>query len=63
VCFEVDDVDRDLGVLRENGIELIDQQPRLGIAGRICFLHPRALGGALVELCQPVEAEHEAVAP
>jgi methylmalonyl-CoA/ethylmalonyl-CoA epimerase len=54
VCFEVDDVDRDLGSLKSMQIELIDQEPRLGIAGRICFLHPNAMDGVLVELAQPI---------
>jgi methylmalonyl-CoA/ethylmalonyl-CoA epimerase len=54
VCFQVDDVDRDLGALRDKQVELIDQQPRIGLAGRICFLHPKAMHGALVELCEPI---------
>jgi methylmalonyl-CoA/ethylmalonyl-CoA epimerase len=54
VCFQVDDVDRDLGALRDKQVELIDQEPRIGLAGRICFLHPKAMHGALVELCEPI---------
>ena len=34
---------------------MIDQVTRIGIAGRICFLHPTAVAGTLVELCQPLE--------
>jgi methylmalonyl-CoA/ethylmalonyl-CoA epimerase len=55
VCFQVNDVWMDLALLKAEGVELIDQEPRLGIAGRICFLHPRAMQGTLVELCQPVD--------
>lgn len=62
VCFQVDDVERDLLDLKEKGTELIDQQTRIGIAGRICFLHPTALEGTLVELCQPLEDEARTVA-
>lgn len=54
VCFEVDSVDRDLAALKQRDVELIDQEPRIGLAGRICFLHPRAMLGALVELCEPL---------
>ena len=54
VCFEVDSVDRDLDGLKSMQVELIDQVPRIGLAGRICFLHPRAMHGALVELCEPI---------
>ncbi len=62
VCFEVDDVERDLTDLKTRGTDMIDQTTRIGLAGRICFLHPTALDGALVELCQPLDddavAEH-----
>ncbi len=58
VCFQVDDVQRDLDSLKERQVEMIDQQPRIGIAGRICFLHPSALDGTLVELCTPLDDEH-----
>lgn len=54
VCFEVDDVDRELASLKARNVELIDQAPRDGLAGRICFLHPSALDGTLVELCEVV---------
>jgi methylmalonyl-CoA/ethylmalonyl-CoA epimerase len=55
VCFEVDDVEADLASLKQSGTEMIDQQTRIGLAGRICFLHPSAMDGALVELCQPLD--------
>jgi methylmalonyl-CoA/ethylmalonyl-CoA epimerase len=55
VCFQVDSVDADLESLKARGIEMIDQTPRIGIAGRICFLHPKAMRGTLVELCEPVD--------
>jgi methylmalonyl-CoA/ethylmalonyl-CoA epimerase len=59
VCFEVDDVESELELLKGRGTEMIDQQTRIGIAGRICFLHPSAMDGTLIELCQPLDA-HEA---
>jgi hypothetical protein len=37
---------------------LIDQQPRPGLAGTICFLHPKGTRGVLVELAQPPSGEH-----
>jgi methylmalonyl-CoA/ethylmalonyl-CoA epimerase len=55
ICFETDDIEAELAGLKERGVELIDQQPRRGLAGLICFLHPRAHQGVLVELAQPVE--------
>jgi methylmalonyl-CoA/ethylmalonyl-CoA epimerase len=55
ICFQSDDIESDLSALRYKGAELIDQQTRIGLAGRICFLHPNAMDGALVELCQPLD--------
>ena len=55
VCFQTDGIDQELAGLKAKGVELIDQQPRLGLAGRICFLHPRAMQGVLVELAEPVD--------
>ena len=57
VCFESDGVDTDLEAARAKGIQLIDQKPRLGLAGMICFLHPKATRGVLVEYAQPIEHE------
>jgi methylmalonyl-CoA epimerase len=55
ICFETDDIEGELARLKEHGVELIDEQPRRALAGLICFLHPRAQRGVLVELAQPVE--------
>jgi methylmalonyl-CoA/ethylmalonyl-CoA epimerase len=57
ICFQSDDVELDLAALKARGTEMIDQQTRIGIAGRICFLHPSVMDGALVELCQPLDDE------
>jgi methylmalonyl-CoA epimerase len=58
ICFESDDVDAELEGARAKGIELIDQKPRLGLAGMICFLHPKANHGVLVEFATPLEEGH-----
>jgi methylmalonyl-CoA epimerase len=55
ICFESDDVARELEAAREKGLPLIDQKPRPGLAGMICFLHPKATRGVLVEYAQPFE--------
>jgi methylmalonyl-CoA/ethylmalonyl-CoA epimerase len=53
VCFEVDDLAAALAALRGAGVELIDEVPRPGARGHlVAFLHPRATGGVLFELCQ-----------
>jgi methylmalonyl-CoA/ethylmalonyl-CoA epimerase len=53
VCFQTEDVARELEEARAKGIQLIDQKPRPGLAGMICFLHPKATRGVLVEYAQP----------
>jgi methylmalonyl-CoA epimerase len=58
ICFESDDVDAELEGARARGIELIDQKPRPGLAGMICFLHPKANHGVLVEFATPLKEGH-----
>ena len=53
LCFETDDVARELDGARSKGIQLLDQKPRHGLAWMICFLHPKATRGVLVEFAQP----------
>jgi methylmalonyl-CoA/ethylmalonyl-CoA epimerase len=59
VAYRVDDIDAALAQLREQGVELIDSEPRTGIrASRVAFLHPRATGGALTEIVEPAADVH-----
>lgn len=52
-AYRVDDIEKKLTALREAGVRLIDEHPRKGAHGSlIAFLHPKATGGVLVELCQ-----------
>ena len=53
VCLESNDVAADLAAARTRGLPLIDERPRPGLAGQICFLHPKGTRGALVEFAQP----------
>lgn len=53
VAFRVADIKAALAELEEKGVALIDKTPRRGAGGaQIAFLHPKATGGVLVELCQ-----------
>ena len=53
IAFRVADIDAALAELKEKNVQLIDQTPRIGAGGaRIAFLHPKATGGILVELCE-----------
>ena len=59
VAYQVSDIDSVLSSLKDAGMELIDQQPRVGIRGsRVAFLHPRATGGVLTEIVEPAEGVH-----
>ena len=59
VCFRTDDIEAELARLKAAGVELIDQTPREGLAGRVAFIHPRAMHGVLVELAQPPAGAHD----
>ena len=53
VAFRVENIEEALAELKEKGIRLIDEKPRMGAGGaKIAFLHPKATSGVLVELCQ-----------
>ncbi len=54
VAYQVADIDAALASLRERGVRLIDEAPRIGIRGaRVAFVHPGASGSVLTELVEP----------
>ena len=53
IAIRVADIEAALAELKEKGVRLIDEKPRIGAGGaKIAFLHPKATGGVLLELCQ-----------
>ena len=53
MAYEVTDIEAALADLKEKGVRLIDEQPRHCAHGSlIAFLHPKATGGVLTEICQ-----------
>ena len=53
VAFHVPDLEAALSAAGAQGLKLIDRTPRDGSHGmKIAFLHPRSMGGVLVELCE-----------
>ena len=53
VALRVDDIKAAIADLKVKGVQLIDEEPRYGAGGSaIAFLHPKATGGVLLELCQ-----------
>lgn len=55
LCFESDDVGREVKRFFGTGVEMIDTKPRKGLAGLIAFVHPRACAGILIEIATPTE--------
>ena len=56
VAYAVGDIEAALAQLSEQGIELIDSEPRTGIRdSRVAFVHPRSTGSVLTEIVQPAK--------
>lgn len=56
VSLAVDGIEDALDRAKAAGVTPIDVEPRPGAHGsRVAFLHPRDLGGVLVELCEEKE--------
>jgi methylmalonyl-CoA/ethylmalonyl-CoA epimerase len=54
VAYAVTDLEAVSAKLRQRGLRLLYDEPRLGTAGsRINFVHPKDAGGVLVELVEP----------
>tara|TARA_R110002126_G_scaffold185155_1_gene333662 strand:+ start:15757 stop:16155 length:399 start_codon:yes stop_codon:yes gene_type:complete len=53
VAFEVDDIYAELKRLREEGFNILNEQPKDGADNKlVAFVHPKDNNGVLVELCQ-----------
>ena len=53
VAYRVADIDAALAHMRDEGVQLVDEVPRRGSRNTlIAFVHPRSMGGVLVELVQ-----------
>jgi methylmalonyl-CoA/ethylmalonyl-CoA epimerase len=53
VAYRVDDLGAALRELRKNGVEVIDEEPRVGVGGtRMAFVHPKSTFGVLTELVE-----------
>ena len=57
LCFAVKDIRREVARLKKEGVEFVNEEPKIGAAGLpIVFLHPRSCGGVLVELVEKADA-------
>ena len=53
IALLVDHLQPALDYLKDQGVQLIDEKPRIGAEGlSIAFIDPKSSGGILVELCE-----------
>lgn len=51
LCFNVDNIEAVLSEMKNAGVALIDEKPRLGATGnKIAFVSPKSTHGVLIEL-------------
>lgn len=55
LCFEVDDIVGMLAMLKEKGVRLIDDEPKVLPGRKMAFVHPKSTGGVLVELYEVIK--------
>ena len=56
IAFEVDDIEKEMERLVNEGFELLNNVPKPGADNKlVCFLHPKNANGVLVELCQEIK--------
>ncbi|CAN5916038.1 methylmalonyl-CoA epimerase [soil metagenome] len=55
IAFEVGDIRAEMSRLREEGFQLLNEEPKRGADNKlVCFVHPKSAQGVLVELCQRI---------
>ena len=53
VAFQVEDLEAALAHLRKSGVELVDEEPKVGGGGTLtAFVHPKGAFGVLTELVE-----------
>ena len=53
-CLLSDSIEKDIESLKQKGIAMMDQSPRIGLRGKkIAFTAPDALNGIAIELSEP----------
>lgn len=53
IAFGVESIQARLNDLKDNGVRLIQEQPKVGAGGAlVAFIHPKSSHGVLYELCE-----------
>lgn len=56
IAFEVEDIEKEMARLKEEGFRLINETPKNGADNKlVAFIHPKSTNGVLVELCQEIK--------
>lgn len=56
MAFEVEDIDKEMARLKEEGFTLINEKAKKGADNKlVCFVHPKDTNGVLIELCQEIK--------
>jgi len=53
IALKVRNIEAVLEELKEKGLKLVDEKPRMGVGGaKIAFIHPKSTKNVLLELCE-----------
>ncbi|MCU0441576.1 MAG: methylmalonyl-CoA epimerase [Bacteroidia bacterium] len=56
IAFDVEDIVAEMERLKGEGFTLLNDAPKKGADNKlICFVHPKASNGVLIELCQEIK--------
>lgn len=56
IAFDVEDIVSEMARLKAEGFTLLSETPKRGADNKlICFVHPKATNGVLIELCQEIK--------
>ena len=56
IAYAVDDIKAEMNRLKSEGFTVLNETPKKGADNKwVVFLHPKATGGVLIELCQDID--------
>jgi methylmalonyl-CoA/ethylmalonyl-CoA epimerase len=59
IAFAVTDILFEMERLKKEGFVLLNKKPKRGADNKlVCFVHPKAAHGVLIELCQEIQDEY-----
>lgn len=60
IAFVVENIIEEMARLKAEGFQLLSDEPKKGADNKwVCFVHPKAAGGVLIELCQEIREEKD----